>query len=105
MERATVAVASKPVWIDLSSPDVQASADFYRKVFGWNTEVNPDPQYGGYGLARLNGKDAAGIGPKMTPDAPTAWSIYIGTDDAEALAERVKEAGGTVVMAPFDVGD
>jgi predicted enzyme related to lactoylglutathione lyase len=68
-------------------------------------EVNPDPQYGGYALARIDGKDAAGIGPKMDPNAPTAWNLYIGTDDLEALAGRVADAGGTVVMAPFDVGD
>jgi predicted enzyme related to lactoylglutathione lyase len=41
----------------------------------------------------------------MSPDAPTAWTIYIGTDDADALAQRVQAAGGTVVAPPFDVGD
>jgi predicted enzyme related to lactoylglutathione lyase len=66
--------------------------------------VNAEPQYG-YALARIGGKDAAGIGPKMDPTAPTAWNLYIGTDDIEALARRVGDAGGTVVMAPFDVGD
>jgi predicted enzyme related to lactoylglutathione lyase len=105
MERTAVAIESKPVWVDLASPDAKASAEFYTKVFGWNVEVNPDPQYGGYGLAKVNGKDAAGIGPKMAPEAPTAWSIYIGTDDIDGLAEQVKKAGGNVAMAPFDVGD
>ena len=41
----------------------------------------------------------------MTPDTPTAWSVYIGTNDVEALAKRVQSAGGTVVAPPFDVGD
>lgn len=36
---------------------------------------------------------------------PTAWSVYIGTDDIEALAQRVQAAGGTVIAPPFDVGD
>jgi predicted enzyme related to lactoylglutathione lyase len=94
-----------PAWVDLASADAAASRDFYAALFGWDIEVNADPQYGGYALARVGGKDAAGIGPKMDPDAPTAWQLYIGTDDIDALAERVGEAGGTVVMAPFDVGD
>jgi len=41
----------------------------------------------------------------MDPNAPTAWNVYIGTDDIDALAGRVGGAGGTVVAPPFDVGD
>jgi predicted enzyme related to lactoylglutathione lyase len=94
----------RPVWVDLSSADAAAAQQFYGTLFGWQVEVSPDPQYGGYALARIDGKDVAGIGPAM-PGAPTAWSIYIGTADAEALAGKVEQAGGTVVAPPFDVGD
>jgi hypothetical protein len=97
--------ANKPAWVDLSSADAAASRDFYAKLFGWQVEVNSDPQYGGYAIAKTGSSDAAGIGPKMDPSAPTAWNLYIGADDIEALAKRVTSAGGTVVMAPFDVGD
>jgi predicted enzyme related to lactoylglutathione lyase len=105
MAQATATIIDKPAWVDLSSSDAQASRDFYSKVFGWRVEVNPDPQYGGYALAKLGDKDAAGIGPAQTPDTPTAWSVYIGTSDVEALAKRVQAAGGTVIAPPFDVGD
>ena len=105
MAHATATIINKPAWVDLSSSDAQASRDFYSKVFGWKVEVNPDPQYGGYALAKLGDQDAAGIGPAQTPDTPTAWSVYIGTNDIEALAKRVQSAGGTVVAPPFDVGD
>jgi predicted enzyme related to lactoylglutathione lyase len=105
MAQATTSTANRPAWVDLSSADAAASRDFYGRLFGWEIEVNDDPQYGGYALARADGKDAAGIGPKMDPNAPTAWSLYIGTDDADALADRVTAGGGVVVMAPFDVGD
>ena len=105
MANATKAIVDRPAWVDLSSRDAGASRDFYAKVFGWNVEVDPDPQYGGYALAKLGDQDAAGIGPAMDPNAPTAWNIYIGTNDIEALAGRVQSVGGTVVMAPFDVGE
>lgn len=95
----------KPVWIDLSSSDPAGSREFYSKLFGWQVEVNPDPQYGGYALARIGGKDVAGIGPKMMEQAPTAWSIYLGTRDADALAEKVKTAGGAVIAGPMTVGE
>ena len=98
-------LSNRPAWIDLSTSDAAAARDFYGQLFGWQIDVDPDPQYGGYGMATKGGTGIAGIGGKMDPSAPTAWSLYIGTDDVDDLARRVAEAGGTVIMAPFDVGD
>ena len=105
MAQATSTIVNKPAWVDLSSSDAEASRAFYSKLFGWQVDVNPDPLYGGYALAKLDGKDVGGIAPAQSPDAPTAWSIYVGTNDADDLAKRVQAAGGTVVAPPFDVGD
>ena len=95
----------KPVWVDLATPDAAASRDFYSKVFGWSVDVESDPQYRGYAQARVGGKVVAGIGPKMMPEAPTAWSVYIGTGDIAAMMAAVQAAGGTVVVPPMQVGD
>jgi predicted enzyme related to lactoylglutathione lyase len=105
MTQATATAVNKPAWVDLSSSDAQGSRDFYSKLFGWRVDVNPDPQYGGYALAKIGDKDVAGIGPAQSPGAPTAWSFYIGTDDVDDLAKRVQAAGGSVAAPPFDVGD
>src|ERR687888_342269 len=98
MAQATMTTVNRPAWVDLSSQDAQASRDFYSKLLGWQIEVNPDPVYGGYGIAKSAGKDAAGIGPAQDPNSPTAWSLYIGTNDIDDLARRVESAGGKVVM-------
>ncbi len=105
MAEAKTAVANKPMWVDLATSDASAARAFYSKLFGWKIDVNPDPQYGGYGMAEVGGKRVAGIAPKMSPEAPTAWSIYIGTDDADDLAKKVQAAGGKVTAPPFDIGD
>jgi predicted enzyme related to lactoylglutathione lyase len=105
LAQTATAIINKPAWVELSSPDAEASRAFYSRVFGWQIDVNPDPQYGGYAIAKVGADDAAGIGPKQSPEAPTAWSLYIGTDDVDALAKRVAEQGGTVIAEPFDVGD
>ena len=105
MAEAVATVANKPVWVDLATSDADASREFYAKLLGWDLEVNEDPQYGGYALAKVDGNDVAGIGPKQSPEQPTVWSLYIGTDDLDGLAEKVQAAGGTVAAAPFDVGD
>lgn len=95
----------KPAWVELSSSDPAGSREFYARLLGWQVEVSPDPQYGGYAIARLDGRDVAGIGPTQSPEAPTAWMLYIGTPDVDALARKVQAAGGTVIVAPFDVAD
>ena len=105
MADAKTAVAQKPIWIDLSSGDAAGSRDFYSKLFGWNVEVNPDPQYGGYALAKVGGKSVAGIGGKVSAEAPTAWTVYIGTSDAADTVKKAKAAGGGAMVEPMAVGD
>jgi predicted enzyme related to lactoylglutathione lyase len=96
---------NRAAWIDLSTSDAAAARDFYSRLFGWQMEVSDDPQYGGYATAKVGDRSVAGIGPKQDPNQPTVWSLYIGTDDIDALASKVSQAGGTVVAPPFDVGD
>ena len=105
MPETTTKTATKFVWVELSTPDAAAARDFYGKLFGWNVEVNPDPQYGGYALAKIGDAQVAGIGPKQSEQAPTAWGLYVGTDDVDELAKKVPGAGGTVVAPAVDVGD
>jgi predicted enzyme related to lactoylglutathione lyase len=105
MPETTGQRANRPSWVELSSSDAAASRDFYARLFGWNVEVSPDPQYGGYAIAKVDGHDVAGIGPTQMPGQPTAWGIYIGTDDVDALTESATAAGGSVLAPPFDVGD
>jgi uncharacterized protein len=106
MAHVTTALTNKPAWVDLTTTDAEAARDFYAKLFGWSVEVSEDPQYGGYATAKLGDSSVAGIGPKQEGDpTPAAWSLYMGTDDIDALARKVQDAGGTVIAPPFDVGD
>jgi predicted enzyme related to lactoylglutathione lyase len=105
MAETAIATTNKPIWIDLATKDADAARTFYEQLFGWKVEVNSDPQYGGYGLAKRDGKDVAGIGGTQSPDQPSAWSLYIGTDDISELSRRVEAAGGRVIAPAFDVGD
>jgi predicted enzyme related to lactoylglutathione lyase len=105
MAKAPATSLDRPVWVDLAATDAAAEGNYYARLFGWRVEVNPDPQYGGYGIARLDDRDAAGIGPKQQPQTPSAWSLYIGTEDVDDLAKRVEAAGGKVIAPPFNVGD
>lgn len=98
-------VANAPVWVDLSSTDPAAARGYYTRLFGWKAEPEADPAAGGYALAKLDGKNVAGIGGTQDPNGPSAWMVYIGSKDAAATAKKVEAAGGKVVAAPFDVLD
>src|SRR5262245_21057033 len=105
MAQTLTPIINKPAWVEHMSADAAASRDFYSKLFGWQVEVNPDPQYGGYAIAQVGDQQVAGMGPHMQAGQPTVWNLYIGTGDVDALAGKVTAAGGTVVAPPFDVGD
>src|SRR5262245_37439903 len=95
----------RPIWVDNSSKDPVANRDFYAGLFGWQLDTNDDPQYGGYTIAKLDGKDAAGFGGQQDPNMPPSiWNLYISTDDAAATVAAATAAGGTVIVPPFAIG-
>ena len=95
-----------PSWVDLGSPDVDASARFYGGLFGWEAaEAGPPEETGGYRMFTLRGKQVAGLGPLQQEGQPPAWTTYIASDNADQTAEKASGAGGQVFMPPFDVLD
>ncbi|MFJ9697493.1 VOC family protein [Kitasatospora sp. NPDC101183] len=86
-----------PVWLDLASPDVPASAGFYGTLFGWTHPAD------GYGLFRLGDRTVAALGPLPEPDAPPGWTLSFATADADRTADLVRRAGGRVRTGPYDV--
>ena len=96
-----------PCWVDSSQPDPRAAAAFYGGLFGWEVQdVMPPESPGRYFVGRLRGGDVAAIA-SIAEGAPpvAAWNTYVWVQSAEATAAAVADAGGTAVMAPFDVGD
>ncbi|MEK6278551.1 MAG: VOC family protein [Actinomycetota bacterium] len=93
-----------PSWVDLSSPDLAASKEFYGGLFGWDHAEAGDPaQTGGYGFFTKDGKQVAGV--MQQESGPPAWTSYISIDDVDGVAARASEAGGQVMMEPMDVLD
>jgi uncharacterized protein len=96
-----------PCWVDASEPDPQAATEFYGELFGWDFEdVMPPDAPGRYFTARLRGLDVAAVGSIPEGAPPMAmWNTYIWVDSADETASKVRDAGGTVVMEPFDIFD
>ena len=95
-----------PSWVDVSSPDVEASKRFYADLFGWEAQdAGPPGETFVYANFKLNGRNVAGLAAVQGDSQPPAWSTYVATDDADAAAARAAEAGADVVFAPTDVMD
>jgi len=94
--------AGVPCWADLTAPDVDAAKAFYAEVLGWDFQQFGE-EYGGYAIAQVRGSAAAGIGPHQS-GTPSAWTMYFAADDVDATAAAISANGGTLLLAPGDVG-
>jgi predicted enzyme related to lactoylglutathione lyase len=104
MSERTAYDPGTPSWVDNASPDPAAAAQFYSGLFGWETEqVMPEGSPGEYHMARLRGKDVAALGSQPMEGVPPVWNTYVTVEDVDATAGKVAEAGGQVMMSPFDV--
>ena len=72
-----------PSWVDLSSPDPDASRRFYGSLFGWERA----------GTFTKGGAEVAGL----SPGKPPVWTTYIAVDDVAAVKSRIEAAGGATV--------
>jgi predicted enzyme related to lactoylglutathione lyase len=88
------------VWVDLATPDAQASASFYGQLFGWAASA-PAEELGGYQNLTLDGRRVAGLTPMGGP----IWMTHFSTADADASAALVTANGGRVAYEPMDVAD
>ncbi len=107
MSERTTYEPGVPCWVDTFSSDPEAAGAFYAGLFGWELE-GPAPMpggSGGYYVARLRGRDAAGIGSGPADGArpPSSWVTSVAVASADDAAARAREAGGQVVGEPFDV--
>jgi len=91
-------------WRELYTTDLEGAVDFYTSQFGWTKDQSLDMgEMGTYQLFAIDGKQSGGM-MKKPPQVPVpAWLFYFNVDDINAAVERVKAAGGTVIMGPMQV--
>jgi predicted enzyme related to lactoylglutathione lyase len=92
-----------PIWIDLSSRDMDRSRAFYGELFGWTSEVAEE--FGGYVNFATDGIPVAGGMANDGASGPDAWSIYLASEDAAATVAAAGANGGAVELPPMPVGE
>jgi predicted enzyme related to lactoylglutathione lyase len=114
-------IAGVPCWVDASEPDPEAAAGFYGGLFGWDFEdVMPPGSDASYLIARAeasgwslfdtsggsrSGDVAAVASVSEAGPAAATWNTYFWVDSADEAATRARDAGGRVVIEPFDFLD
>lgn len=94
-------------WTDLTVDDAEKVRDFYESVVGWKTF---GVDMGGYEdftmLTPAGDEPVSGICHARGSNAglPAQWLVYITVEDVDQCAARCVEQGGSVVVAPKEMG-
>jgi predicted enzyme related to lactoylglutathione lyase len=90
-------------WNELATPDMEASANFYSRLFGWTTESfeSPGPPY--LIIKNRDGWSNGGIREAASSE-PCYWLVYFGVDDLDAALSRVRELGGSCITDVMEMG-
>lgn len=97
--------AGVPAWIEIRPQDPRAAATFYGGLFGWQFDDRVRDGSAAYLVATLDGRDVAAIGSARAGSPADAWTTYVGVDDADASADKVRDAGGRILAEATDLGD
>jgi uncharacterized protein len=90
-------------WAELHAADWEKAFDFYAGLFGWKKHDAVD--MGAMGTYQTVGLDQAFAGLFNDPDPPSGpyWLYYFGVDGVDSALERVKTAGGEILIGPMEV--
>lgn len=100
-------VADEPgavCWSEVNTRGGEAARAFYSGVFGLNTSKMPGggTEYWMMGTAEQGPCCGVLQMNAQWGEIPPHWMVYFAVEDTEAAVERVRAAGGTVHVAPFD---
>jgi uncharacterized protein len=94
------------VWYELMTTDPKAAEAFYAEVVGWGTV---DASIGGIPYRVFTAGEASVCGLMNLPEdarrtgAAPRWIGYVGVDNVDAAAERIRRLGGVIHLPPTDV--
>jgi uncharacterized protein len=87
--------------IELSATDLKGTANFYRTVFGWETQDFPEMNY--ITFSSGEGNPGGGFNPVSEESPAGTVMVYIHTDDLEATLKEVEANGGQVLLRNHEI--
>lgn len=103
MSTRDAAPSGAPVWIELSTTDVERAREFYGRLLGWESE-EPNAQFGGYfNFTRDGVRIAGGMVAQPGAGPGNVWAVYLASDDARKNVDVAVTHGAEVVAPAMDV--
>jgi uncharacterized protein len=84
------------VHLDLTTGDVAAAKKFYKSIFDW--KLSDHPEMGGWVGIDVGEGVGGGMGPKPMPEAPIAWTAYVGVASVKKTMAKAKKAGAHILV-------
>lgn len=86
--------------IELSTRDIEESKKFYSDVFEWKIQDFPGMDYATF---EAEGGTGGGFSPVSEDSPAVSTLIYINTPELEKTLQKIKAAGGTILMDGYDI--
>lgn len=91
-------------WAELTSPDPDASSEFYGTVFGWRRDgAMPMGELGKYEFLHNASGNFGAVMPSSVPGSTPGWLYYVHVADIDRSAERIRSGGGAIVQEPIEI--
>jgi predicted enzyme related to lactoylglutathione lyase len=87
---------------EMWSENPQKVSDFYANVFGWQIRRLPEMDYRFVETGGSGGINRGIVTPKKGP-WPAKMALYIDVDDIEAYTDKIRSAGGKIVVPKTEV--
>lgn len=96
-----------PIWFELATTGQEAAKTFYSDLMGWAVNDSPIDDGAVYSIFQCDGRDVAACCTMMADEIaqglPPHWNVYFHVADCDVSAQRVRAAGGRVLVEPFEV--
>ncbi|MFC2064094.1 VOC family protein [Chloroflexota bacterium] len=86
--------------IEFSTRNLEETKKFYSSVFEWDIKDFPEMNYATF---TAEGGTGGGFNPISDTYPAGTMMIYINTSDLEQTLQKVKAAGGTIVLDGYDI--
>ncbi len=93
-------MANPFVHMELTTPDLTKSKEFYTKLFNWTITDN---DMGGMIYSTFKPSEGPGGGMFTMPDVPNMWLPYVGVEDINEATKQATDLGATIIRGPHEV--
>lgn len=88
-------------YVELTVTDLDAAKRFYGGAFDWSF-VDYGPSYAGISSPDADGSEVGGLALADEPRPSGGPLVLLYSDDLDATAARIADAGGAVVLGPYE---